>query len=451
MISKTIFPRTNGHIPAITKDFRFSGGRATVALDSLGNYEVLVNGQRFSSLENTAKRDADYKPAVSAVSLQMVTAFEKRDARFNGMHKAAARMKKLGELQKEIDAIPLQKYTRQSFPLPRPTRDAIRHELEEEAAIRFVDVYEDKKKERANFVAEGEKEAMAARLRGYEEIQAFFEELEDSKEARANAIFKKEYNRQKKELNDFIIGEIAQTEEKIRAILDELNLPFRVEVECEYDKDKSLLTTDIELWDDMNIPTNKTNILSTGRISVKDKLVKEIEQLRTETTVSMVYYFAASLFNASINIKTQRISFWLSGKREAVLWIQFNRDQFGKLSMRTVNPVSNYYDWPHIDALRVVRGAYQFDTIEANAFKAAIRQTLQDISQSIPNQSVSEDGVVQHKDGSFTIDSKNAIRLQALLHDDYDLKIKVREMLQNGYGRITLPKKYWNYIKDLGK
>lgn len=451
MISKIIFPRTNGHIPAITKDFRFSGGRATVSLDSLGNYEVLVNGERFSSLENTAKRDADYKPAVNTVSLQMVTAFEKRDAQFNRMHKGAPRMQKLGEQQKKIEALSPQQYTRESFPLSRPTRDTVRRELEEEAAIRFVDVYDDMKKERSNFVAEGENEAMATRLRGYEEIQAFFEELEDSKERRANAIFQKEYERQRKEIEDYINGEITPTEERIQKILDEINLPFRVSVECIYNKDNGLLSTEIELWEDMNIPTNKTNILSTGRISVKDKLVKEIEQLRTETAVSMVYYFAASLFNASINIRTQQISFWLSGKREAILWIQFDRSQFGKLSMRTVNTMLNYYDWPHVDALRVVRGAYQFDTIDSNSFKNAIQQTVQDISQSISDQAVRKDGAVQHENGSFTIDSKKAIKLQALLPDDNDLEIKIREMQQNGLEMITLPKKYWNYVKDLGK
>lgn len=355
MIQKTIYPRTDTLIQAISKSFRFNGGVAAVQLDSLGNYEVLVNGSRYSSQENSAKRDADYKPAVSDVSLKMLTAFEKRDAQFTMMHKNASRMQKLNEQQKKIDALSPQQYSRQSFPLTRPMREDVRKELEAEAAIRFVDVYDDMKKQRSNFVAEAEKEAMAARLRGYEEIQAFFEELEDGRESRANAIFHKEYQRQRKEIEDYINGEVNSTEQQIQTILGEINLPFRVEVECLYDKDSQLLTTDIELYGDMNLPNTKANILSTGRISVKEKLVKEMEQLKTETIISMVYYFAASLFNASINIQTQRISVWLDGKREGILWIQFDRTQFGKLSMRTVNTMLNYYDWPRVDGLRVVR------------------------------------------------------------------------------------------------
>lgn len=451
MIKKTIYPRTDTTIPAISKSYRFNGGTATVQLDSLGNYEVLVNGSRYSSQENSAKRDAGYKPAVSDVSLKMVTAFEKRDAQFTMMHKNAPRMQKHNEQQKKIDALSPQKYTRQNFPLSRPMREDVRKELEAEAAIRFVDVYDDKKKERTNFVTEAEKEAMAARLRGYEEIQAFFEELEDGKEARANALFQKEYERQRKEIEDYINGEVSVTEQNIQTILSEINLPFRVEIESVYDKAKGLLTSDIEFYGDLNLPTSKTNILSTGRISVKDKLVKEIEQFRTETIVSMVYYFAASLFNTAINIQTQRISVWLNGKREALLWIQFDRTQFGKLSMRTVNTMLNYYDWPHVDALRVVRGAYQFDPIDSNCFKNAVSQAMREAGAIAPNIDTTEAGPHKNSDGSVSLDVRKARKLLSLLPDDYDLKIKVREMEQKGYDKVILPSKYWPYIKDLGK
>lgn len=313
-------------------------------VDSLGNYEVMVNGSRFSSQENSAKRDADYKPAVSDISLKMVAAFEKRDAEFTAMHKKAARMQKLSEHQKKIDALSPQQYERETFPLCRPMREDVRRELEAEAEIRFSDLYEDKCKERTTFVNEHEKEAMAARLRAYEEIQSFFNDLQDDKEARANALFQKEYNRQKKEIEDYINGETSMTERNIRMILGELSLPYRVEISCDYDEKSGLLNTDIEFHGDMNLPANKTNILSTGKISVKDKLVKEMEQFKTETIVSMIYYVAASLFNAAINIRTQRVSVWLDGKREGIIWIQFDRDKFSKLSMRTVNPMLNYYD-----------------------------------------------------------------------------------------------------------
>lgn len=59
MIKRTIYPRVDTEIPVISKNYRFNGGTATVQIDSYGNYEILVNGQRFSHMENSAKRDSD--------------------------------------------------------------------------------------------------------------------------------------------------------------------------------------------------------------------------------------------------------------------------------------------------------------------------------------------------------------------------------------------------------
>lgn len=374
MIQQTIFPRVSTHIDAISKSYRFNGGTATVQVDSLGNYDVMVNGSRFSSQENSAKRDDDYKPAINDVSLKMVAAYENKDAEFTSMHKKAGRKQNLSEYQKKIEALSPRQYERDSIPLSRPKREDVRRELEAEAEIRFVDLYEDKRKERTAFVNEHEKEAMSARLRAYEEIQSFFSDLQDDKEARANSLFQKEYERQKQEIEDYINGETTMTERNIRMILGELSLPYRVEISCDYDEKSGLLNTDIELYGDMNLPTKKTNILASGKISVKDKLVKEMEQFKTLTIVSMIYYVAASLFNATINIRTQRLTVWLDGKREGLIWIQFDRSKFAKLSMKTVNPMLDYYDWPRVDALRIVRGAFQFNSIDSNSFNNAIAQ-----------------------------------------------------------------------------
>lgn len=446
MIKQTIFPRINIHIPAISKSYRFNGGSATVQLDSLGNYEVLVNGNRFSSLENSAKRDADYKPAVNDVSLKMITAFDKRDAEFTAMHKKAARVQKLSDQQKKIDSLTLGKYEREKFSLSRPMREEIRRELEAEAEARFVDLYDDKRKERVAFVNSHEKEAMAARLRAYEEVQAFFNTLQDDKEAKANAAFQKEYNRQKSEIEAFTNGERALVEKNIRMILGKLSLPYRVEISCEYEERTGLLSTEVELHGDMNLPNNKTNLLSTGKISVKDRLVREMEQFKTETIVSMVYYIAASLFNATINIRTQRVTVWLDGKREGMLWIQFDREKFAKLSMRTVTPMLNYYDWPRVDALRMVRGASQFDTLDAVSFKNAICQTMK------------ENGIVEPTPRTASVDVDSDMTTVSIgyartvadaLPSDQLLQSLVNEAIQTGAKKVVLPKKYKGILNEL--
>lgn len=447
-IKQTIYPRVQTHIPAISKSYRFNGGTATVQVDSLGNYEVIVNGTRFSPQENSAKRDADYKPAIATISNNMAAAYEKRDAEFTAMHKKASRLKKLADSQKEMDAIVLQRYQREAFPLSRPMREEIRKELDKEAAIKFADLYADKQKERNDYVVKHEKDAMAARLRAYEEVQSFFSELQDDKEARANALFQKEYDRQCKEMQGFIDGEPKSTESRIRMILGELSLPFRVEISCDYDASIGLLRTDIELYGDMNIPTNKTNFLSSGKISVKEKLVKEMSQFRTETIMSMVYYVAASLFNAAIGINTQQVSVWLDGRREGILWVQFDRTKFGKFSLRTVNPMLNYYDWPRVDTLRMVRGASQFETMIAADFQNAISQSKKENGISdVPQDKSSFDESTEY----ITVTIGYAQTIADALPNDAALQSIVEDAKKQSLVKVNLPKKYKGILNELKK
>lgn len=448
MIKQTIYSRVNTHIAAISRSYRFNGGTATVQLDSLGNYEVLVNGSRFSALENAAKRDSGYKTSIADISAKMQAAFEKRDSDFTGMHRNAPKMQRLSEHEKKINDLAPKKYVRKQFSMSRPMRDEVRKELQQEAAIRFADLYDEKTKERNAYINEHEKEAMALRLRGYEEIQAFFSDLQDDKESRANAAFQKEYDRQRKEIEDYIYGEQRSTEERLRNILGEINLPFKIDVACDYVEKKSLLNVDIVLPTDLNIPTNKANILSSGRVSVKDKLVKEVEQLKTETIVSLVYYIAASLFNGAINIQTQRVSVWTSGMNEGLLWIQFDRNKFSRLSMRTVNVMVDYYEWPRIDALRMVRGASQFDGIFSHDFKNAINQTMIDNGiddmQDAPNIPLSQ--------GDCWVATLGYARTLAdALPNDSELQIIVSEAIRTNVSKVSLPKKYKGIFNELKK
>lgn len=446
MIKQTIYARESSLIPAITRNYRFNGGMATVQLDSLGTYEVLVNGNRFSTQENSAKRDPGYKSAIADVSNKMMVAFEKRDADFTSMQKKAPRMQKLSEHQKKIDDMSPERYERETFPLSCPGREDIRKELEKEAEIRFADLYEDKRKERAYFVNEQEKIALAARMKAYEEVQAFFDGLQDNKEAKANALFQKEYERKKKEIEDFIYGETSKTETNLRMILGELNIPFRVEITCDYNQSLGLLEIRIELPMDLGVPTSKTNILASGKISVKDKLVKEVEQSKTETILSLVYYVAASLFNASINIQTQRVSVVSAGGNEGVLWVQFERKKFSRLSMRTVIPLQNYYDWPRVDALRVVRGASQFDTMDIAGFNQAIQQIVAENSIEAPT--IDGDIAVVSEDG-WTTTIGYAQTIASALTEDYELQAIVMDALNSKATKVTLPKKYKGIFKEL--
>ena len=114
--------------------------------------------------------------------------------------------------------------------------------------------------------------------------------------------------------------------------------------------------------------------------------------------------------------------------------------------MRTVNPMLNYYDWPRVDALRMVRGASQFGAFDAVSFKNAITQVMTDngICDEAPTASVDT------SNGSeVTVTIGYAKTIASVLPNDTELLSLIRDAVQSGASKVTLPKKYKGILKEL--
>ena len=131
---------------------------------------------------------------------------------------------------------------------------------------------------------------------------------------------------------------------------------------------------------------------------------------------------------------------------EGLIWIQFDRAKFSKLSMRTVNPMLNYYDWPRVDALRMVRGASQFDTMDANSFKNAIAQAKVEngIEDVEPAASPSKTDT-----SMVTVSIGYAKTVAEALPNDALIQSLVTEAIQSGDSKVSLPKKYKGILNEL--
>lgn len=114
--------------------------------------------------------------------------------------------------------------------------------------------------------------------------------------------------------------------------------------------------------------------------------------------------------------------------------------------MRTVNPMLNYYDWPRVDALRMVRGASQFDTMDANSFKNAITQAK--VENGI--EDVEPEASSAATDSSMvTVSVGYANTVAEALPNDVMLQSLVAEAIQAGATKVTLPKKYKGILNEL--
>lgn len=452
MIIQTIDTSVITQIKPLSISYQFKGGTATVELDGMGNYSLLVNGLNFSTQENSAKRDPKYKACVLEISNMLTNVFELRDAVYINLHKRSPKMQLLLDCQKQLSALSPQKVESDPFPFPRPLPSDVQHDLEKEAEFLFRDLYSDMENERKAFVIANVKNATNNRLKAYEEVQAFFELLQDQKNSETNAHFLKEYKDKKSKIESYIAGHRDATENEIRSILNQLMLPFQIETSCEYIESEGILNTEIVLPWDMKIPDTKTICLSSGKISVKNRLLRETEELRVLTILSLVYYVAASLFNASINIKNQRVTVWQYNKSGGILFIQFLRNRFSQINLNTENLLFNINSWPYLTSLRTVRGSIQLDSIDPSRFIKEVEILIQenanekDIKEDSKKQYIPDESRIElddfyakiHNNTNRTISdvrSKN-ITEETLEYDPLLIEIG-KYVTESGYGSTS--------------
>lgn len=113
--------------------------------------------------------------------------------------------------------------------------------------------------------------------------------------------------------------------------------------------------------------------------------------------------------------------------------------------MRTVIPLQNYYDWPRVDALRVVRGASQFDSMDIAGFNLAIKQVMAENGIEAPT--VEETETVVSEDGWITTIGY-AQTLASALTEDYELQAIVSEAINAKISKVTLPESIRAYSKN---
>ena len=103
-----------------------------------------------------------------------------------------------------------------------------------------------------------------------------FIEIEKENKVVKDKEFFSEYLFQKEDLENILQGSLDYVNEKIDAILSDIVLPVEFNVSYEYHPEYKQLKIDLGLPEIENMPQAKANILSSGKISIKQKTQKEL-------------------------------------------------------------------------------------------------------------------------------------------------------------------------------
>ncbi len=137
----------------------------------------------------------------------------------------------------------------------------------------------------------------------------------------------------------------------------------------EYHPELNQLKIDLDLPEIENMPQNKANVLSSGKISIKQKTQKELKQEYAQCVSGISFYLGGTFFNISTAIKEILISGYTQRTNKAtgiiedqyIYSLKLIRDKFSSLNFEKVDPIEAFSNF---EKNRNLSSSYEFKTIE---------------------------------------------------------------------------------------
>lgn len=109
-----------------------------------------------------------------------------------------------------------------------------------------------------------------------------------------------------------------------------------------------ILETSVIVEDGISVPITKAAILASGKISIKNKLVRETITEKTNSAISLTYFLAAHLFNVSPNVQYLRLSLYDRNELNPLLWVEFEREKFSRTRPKIIGVISDILGYPNV-------------------------------------------------------------------------------------------------------
>lgn len=332
-------------IQSCKETFFTNNGYGTIELTPYGDY--LLNTVDIT--DAAARRTNEYKSAYKEVTANMLQAYEENTRAYTYLHEDMPSVESVVKLKNELMTLSPQKYERGHFDFRKPTKDDIEKDLLEEAKnINFDKTKTNGHVDEKMFVKEHINEMIEVRQQAWQEACDFFNKIEDAREERENtrlfAEYKSLYNRKK----EYIEGNESVVKQELLNLCGKVSVPYNLSLSFAYNQTTHILETSIIVEDGISVPITKAAILASGKISIKNKLVRETITEKTNCAISLTYFLAAHLFNVSPNIQYLRLSLYERNKQNPLLWVEFEREKFICVNPYRVGVLSDILSYPNV-------------------------------------------------------------------------------------------------------
>ena len=347
-------------------------GRAELSLSPYGDYSLSVLSGGVG--EGTVKRTDAYKDAVETITKEMHKAYEAESAAYTLLHRNMVTIPDRSKAEAQLQKLAPKTYTKQSILLPRPMKKEVEADLIAEAES-YQHTYKEEGFSVDAYVKQRLNTETENRQARWQEALELFESIENAHEERTNAQYYAEYEIEKHKLEDYLSGEESVIQDGISAMEMNLVIPVNLFLEYKYQQKEGILDVDLILEDTIPVAVMKTEINASGKISIKNKLVRELTDDRTRCALGLMYLIGSHLFAISPNIQYVRIALWSGNKTAGYAWLSFDRVSFARLVPRRLTPELDVYNFPNVVNLKAKSNAVEITPIEAPVFKKMIENS----------------------------------------------------------------------------
>lgn len=416
-----------------------TAGNAEVFLSPYGDYSLIVHSGGVS--DATVKRTTAYKKAIDDVTKMMYNAYEDESAAYTMLHRKMTVVEDRSISETKLNALAPKKYSKQSALIPRPSKKEVEADLTEEAQN-----YQHSHKDEGFSVEEYVKKNLSSetenRQARWQEALELFESIENAREAKINAQYYADYEIEKHTLEDYINGEESIIREGISNLEQNLIVPVNMFLEYKYQQKEGVMDVDLTLEDTIPVSVMRTEITSSGKISIKNKLVRELTEDRTRCILGLMFFMGSHIFAISPNIQHLRIALWTVNKVAGFIWMDFDRDSFSRIVPKRLQPEMDVYNFPNVVNLKAKNNAVEVVPIDAQSFKNQIAHLL----NPTPLRAQSP---IKTTEQYYYISMKDALLLRDNLGNNADIIAGIDEARRMNKNEVRVSSRYIDILAEI--
>ncbi len=401
-------------------------GKVKVTLNNLGEYNVFTP---YSLTEASAKRNPSYKVAVSEVTSKMLKSFDAAVKNYTEISKKIVSVVPEKRYKDRLDSLTPQRYVRKVFDICKPILEDAERLTQSEQKSRISCGLTEKNGKTAP-------EILKLMENRWDELYAYFNDVESVIEDKANRTYKAQYDSEKKQIEDYIFGPELYVITKVEELASTISSPEDFQMKCDYNNALGLLNIDVQFAHDhlINLPSETASLYSTGKLSVKTKAKKDTDLEHSLFYSGLGFYLSSLCFNISANIQRIRIS--VTRANEGLYWVEFNRTNFSKIRAYSLNPLNDILNFPNITKINAAGNLVGIPYSKFISLVQAQSATL-DVSYA------------EGSDVSFTISIEDAKLICQHISDSSDLFETIKKVEALGGKAIIVNKRYENILKEI--